>query len=119
MLLRLVGIALVLVAATVGWLILGATIGVRTESSDLAQREQLAAIWGSEQAQPAPGFAYETSRVDKKGPYDRRQQHGGPRVVARQRRLAARSAPKRAVVVQHVRGALHGDVSGRESQTLR
>jgi hypothetical protein len=67
MLLRLVGIGLVLGAATVGWLILGATIGVRTGSSDLSQREQLAAIWGAEQAQPAPGFIYETSRVDKKG----------------------------------------------------
>src|ERR1700723_3634803 len=67
MLLRLVGIGLVLVAATIGWLILGATIGVRTEASDVAQREQLAAIWGAEQAQPAPGFTYESDHVDKKG----------------------------------------------------
>jgi hypothetical protein len=67
MLPRLAGVVLVLGAATVGWLILGATIGVRTGSSDLSQREQLAAIWGAEQAQPAPSFAYETSRVDKKG----------------------------------------------------
>ncbi len=67
MLLRLAGVVLVLAAATVGWLILGATIGVRTGSSDLSQREQLAAIWGAEQAQPAPSFTYETSHIDKKG----------------------------------------------------
>src|ERR1700685_2736937 len=67
MLMRLVGVALVLVAATIGWLILGATIGMRTEASDVSQREQLAAIWGAEQAQQAPGFVYESSRVDKKG----------------------------------------------------
>jgi len=67
MLLRLAGVALVLAAATVGWLILGATIGVRTGASDLAQREQLAAIWGAEQAQPAPSFVYEMSHTDKKG----------------------------------------------------
>ena len=55
--LRLAGVVLILGAATVGWFILGATIGVRTGSSDLSQREQLAAIWGAEQAQPAPSFA--------------------------------------------------------------
>jgi hypothetical protein len=67
MLMRLAGVALVMVAATIGWLILGATIGMRTGSSDISQRDQLAAIWGAEQAQSAPGFAYETSRTDKKG----------------------------------------------------
>jgi hypothetical protein len=64
---RLVGIILVLTAATFGWFILGSTIGVRTGASDVAQRAQLAAIWGAEQAQTAPGFAYETSHMDKKG----------------------------------------------------
>lgn len=62
---RLVGIAFVLVAATIGWLILGATIGIRSAASDHAQREQLAAIWGAEQAQSAPSFTYETTRIDK------------------------------------------------------
>src|ERR1700722_11678360 len=67
MLVRLGGVAFVLGAATIGWFILGATIGIRTGASDLSQRDQLAAIWGAEQVQPAPGFAYETSLPDKKG----------------------------------------------------
>lgn len=67
MLKNLLGIAAVLAAATIGWMILGATIGVRTEASDASQRDLLAAIWGSEQVQPAPVFAFETIRYDKKG----------------------------------------------------
>ncbi|MBV8299919.1 MAG: inner membrane CreD family protein [Candidatus Eremiobacteraeota bacterium] len=50
----LVGISLVNAAATVGWLILGGTITLRTEQSDTVQRAALAGLWGAalEQRQP-------------------------------------------------------------------
>jgi hypothetical protein len=67
MLMRLTGVALVLVAATIGWLILGATIGMRTEASDVSQREQLAAIWGAEQAQQAPASCTRAVASTRKG----------------------------------------------------
>jgi hypothetical protein len=55
----LVGIFLVMAAATAGWFILGATLIARTEQSDSSQREALSALWGSaaEQRQPAFTFA--------------------------------------------------------------
>ena len=52
----LAGIFLVVAAATAGWFILGATIAVRTESSDGAQRRALGGLWGSSHAQDAPSF---------------------------------------------------------------
>ena len=56
MLKHLLGVALVLAGATIAWFVLGATIAVRTQDSDSAQRGQLAAAWGSEQVQTAPRF---------------------------------------------------------------
>ncbi len=53
---HLVGVALVLGGATVAWFILGSTIAVRTADSDSAQRDQLAAAWGSQLVQNAPQF---------------------------------------------------------------
>jgi len=53
----LVGIFLVVAAATVGWFILGATLVVRTEQSDTLQRNALAGQFGwSEVVQSAPRF---------------------------------------------------------------
>ena len=52
----LAGIFFVLAAAAVGWFILGATLVVRTEASDAAQRESLGALWGSALDQDAPSF---------------------------------------------------------------
>ena len=53
---RLAGIFLVVAAATAGWLILGATLVVRTDSSDSAQRGALGGLWGSALVQRAPRF---------------------------------------------------------------
>ena len=70
MLKHLAGVTLVLVGATIAWFVLGATIAVRTQGSDSAQRDQLAAEWGSEQRQTAPCFWLAVRRLDKKGrPY--------------------------------------------------
>ena len=52
----LVGISLVVFAATFGWFVLGRTIGVRTAESDTAQRAALAGLWGVEQEQRQPTF---------------------------------------------------------------
>jgi hypothetical protein len=70
MLKHLAGVAVILIGATIAWFILGGTIAVRTQGSDSAQRDQLAAEWGSEQSQATPAFWLATRRVDKKGrPY--------------------------------------------------
>jgi hypothetical protein len=53
---HLAGIFLVVAAATAGWLILGATLVVRTDSSDSAQRGALGGLWGSALVQRAPRF---------------------------------------------------------------
>jgi hypothetical protein len=52
----LFGIFVVVAAATAGWFILGATLVVRTDASDSAQREALGALWGSALEQEAPSF---------------------------------------------------------------
>ncbi len=52
----LAGIFLVVAAAAAGWFILGATIGVRTQTSDGAQRGALGGLWGSSLVQDAPWF---------------------------------------------------------------
>jgi hypothetical protein len=52
----LAGIFLVVAAATIGWFILGATIVVRTDASDSAQRGALGGLWGSTLEQEAPRF---------------------------------------------------------------
>jgi hypothetical protein len=52
----LAGILLVVAAAAIGWFILGATLAVRTEGSDAAQRGALGGLWGSALVQDAPRF---------------------------------------------------------------
>ena len=54
---RLFGIVLVVLAATVGWLVLAATLGIRTDIADHDQREQLTAFGNTQQTQQAPAFA--------------------------------------------------------------
>ena len=66
MLKHLLGVALVLAGATIAWFILGATIAVRTQDSDSAQRGQLAAAWGAEQVQTAPRFSFPIPHLDDK-----------------------------------------------------
>jgi len=65
----LVGIFLVLSAAAMGWFILGATLVVRTEASDSAQRTTLGALWGTALVQDAPAFATTVRRGKKSQTY--------------------------------------------------
>src|ERR1700736_4899780 len=54
----LAGIFLIVLAATAGWFILGATLVVRTEQSDSRQRDALSALWGSASEQRQPVFLF-------------------------------------------------------------
>ncbi|HEY0614910.1 MAG TPA: inner membrane CreD family protein [Candidatus Elarobacter sp.] len=56
-LLRLLGVFAVVVAASIGWFILGATIVVRTDQADTSQRAALAGLWGSALDQRQPSFS--------------------------------------------------------------
>ncbi|MDQ6941743.1 MAG: inner membrane CreD family protein [Candidatus Eremiobacteraeota bacterium] len=67
MLKHLIGVALILMGASIAWFILGGTIAVRTHDSDSAQRGQLAAAWGSEQVQTAPLFTFPNPHLDEHG----------------------------------------------------
>jgi Inner membrane protein CreD len=50
------GIFLIVIAAAVGWFILGGTLVVRTQESDSVQRAALGGLWGSELEQTQPVF---------------------------------------------------------------
>jgi Inner membrane protein CreD len=52
----LAGIFLVVLAATIGWFILGATIFARSELTDTAERDALGSLWGSALGQLEPSF---------------------------------------------------------------
>lgn len=54
---RLVAIALIFAIAVVGWMILGASVDYRTHSADVALRDKVGGLWGSEQVQRAPAFS--------------------------------------------------------------
>jgi len=58
MLLRIAAITFILISATVAWVILGATIDHRTNSSDDKLRPGVASIWGSPQEQSPPSATY-------------------------------------------------------------
>src|SRR5216110_2754316 len=65
---RIVAIAFIYACTTVGWMILGATIFSRTQSSDQHLRGRVGSTWGTKQEQKAP-TAYvekiETRTVDQ------------------------------------------------------
>ncbi len=54
----LFGIFCVVLAAAVGWSVLGGTLVVRTEQSDSAQRNALGTLWGTELEQRPPSFTF-------------------------------------------------------------
>ncbi|MBV9409203.1 MAG: hypothetical protein JO164_10310, partial [Candidatus Eremiobacteraeota bacterium] len=53
----LFAVALVIVAATTGWMILAGTLVIRTDAADSAQRDEVASLWGTSQSQTAPHFS--------------------------------------------------------------
>lgn len=74
---RLVGIALILAVAAIGWAILGASVEYRTETADNQLRQQVSGLWGQPQSQRAPSF----EARDKNG--GRRLPIGGSDVAAK------------------------------------
>src|SRR6185369_5949113 len=58
MFLRIAAIALILIFTSIAWVILGATIDHRTNSSDDKLRPGVASIWGSPQEQAPPSASY-------------------------------------------------------------
>ena len=70
MLKRLIAIGFIFCSASLAWMILGATLVQRTQTSDESQREKLTAQWGSAQTQAAPQVnarvAVDTYNSDKK-----------------------------------------------------
>ena len=57
---RILAIAAIYIAASLAWIVLGATIFVRTNSSDSTLRNSVASLWGAPQEQ-APPKAYYTA----------------------------------------------------------
>jgi inner membrane protein involved in colicin E2 resistance len=70
MLKNIVALAVIFCGAALAWLILGATLVQRTQTSDEAQSAKLSSQWGSPQTQPAPQVtarvAVDTYNADKK-----------------------------------------------------
>src|ERR1700686_692797 len=64
MFLRILAITLILVCASVAWLILGATIDHRTFQYDGKLRSGVASIWGTPQEQAPPSAYYD--RIDQR-----------------------------------------------------
>lgn len=59
---RLAAIAFIYVCTTVAWLILGATVFVRSEEQGSSLKQRVSQIWGSVQTQKAPGATYTVTR---------------------------------------------------------
>jgi len=59
---RIIAIAIIFACTTVAWMILGATILVRTDTQDRTLKERVGQLWGVAQVQTAPSFYYETKR---------------------------------------------------------
>jgi len=58
---RIAALILIFVCTSLAWLIRGATIASRTESSDSSLKEAVVSIWGSPQTQTPPTAAYEVT----------------------------------------------------------
>lgn len=65
---RLVAIAAIVVAFSLGWLVLGGTLVARTQSSDDAQRYAVASLWGPPEEQSAPHVTIERPVAPAKTP---------------------------------------------------
>ena len=62
MLSRLLAIIIIFAGMTVGWIILGGTVVVRSEKSDGQLRGEVGKLWGTTHRQPAPEVWYEIKR---------------------------------------------------------
>jgi len=55
---RLIAIALIYIVASVAWLVLGATVFVRSDNQSSSLKREVSQIWGSVQTQKAPSASY-------------------------------------------------------------
>ncbi len=62
--LRLFAIGIILIAATLGWMILGGSIEFRTSNSDTQGWEEVGSLWGAPQIQKAPVFTAGAQHLD-------------------------------------------------------
>lgn len=62
--LRLFAVGIILIAATIGWMILGGSIEFRTADSDTQGWEAVGGLWGEPQIQRAPTFKTGSTRLD-------------------------------------------------------
>lgn len=58
MIARIAGIVFVFLATSFAWVVLGATVGVRTASQDTSIRGEVGQLWGVPQRQKAPAVSY-------------------------------------------------------------
>ncbi len=63
---RLAAIAFIYICTTVAWLILGATVFVRSEEQGSSLKRAVSQIWGSVQTQKAPSASYTVLRKQQK-----------------------------------------------------
>ncbi len=61
---RLFAVFLILVVACVGWVVLGGSIELRTNSSDMNGWEQVGSLWGTPQTQQAPTLSAENDAAE-------------------------------------------------------
>lgn len=67
MVVRLIAIALIYVVTSIAWLVLGATVFVRSDTQSSSLKREVSQIWGSVQSQKAPGASYaQTRKVQSK-----------------------------------------------------
>ena len=62
MVVRLVAIALIYIVTSVAWLVLGATVFVRSDNQSSSLKREVSQIWGSVQTQKAPSASYKQLR---------------------------------------------------------
>lgn len=63
---RLAAIVFIYICTTVAWLILGATVFVRSEEQGSSLKRAVSQIWGSVQTQKAPSASYTVTRKEQK-----------------------------------------------------
>lgn len=57
---HIAGVVVVFIATAAAWVVLGATVAVRTNTQDGSLRSEVGQLWGAPQRQKAPAVTYET-----------------------------------------------------------
>ena len=62
---RIIAIVFIYICTAAGWVILGSTVFLRTETQDSKLRGMVGQLWGRPQVQAAPNVFYETQRTNE------------------------------------------------------